>query len=108
MIWIKALCPSRVLLLLLLAFTTAAQAQTESSSCEKLQAGLFYYYAKDNFDYAFIREGDMQKEVNLSTGDTTLWAIKWKNDCTYTLKYISGGPYAEPTKAQLSKVVIVV
>ena len=103
----KPLC-SCLLLLLFVASGTVVQAQTSSPSCEALQTGLFYYYSADNFDYAFMREADVQKEINLSNGDTTLWTIKWKNDCTYTLKYVSGGPYTEPTKLQLSKAVIVV
>lgn len=40
--------------------------------------------------YADMRNGDIQSEKNLITGDSSLWKIKWQNDCTYTMQYISG------------------
>lgn len=32
----------------------------------------------------------MQKETDLTNGDTSLWKVLWKNDCVFTTKYISG------------------
>ncbi|WP_169337665.1 hypothetical protein [Segetibacter koreensis] len=35
-------------------------------------------------------------EYNLEKRDSTLWKIDWSNDCTYSLKYISGNTHMEP------------
>lgn len=64
---------------------------SQSLNCKDLKNGIFYSYPK-NTDSKFLyeRTGDYQKETDFKTGDTTLWKVKWKNDCTYTLEYVSG------------------
>lgn len=63
-----------------------------SPTCKDLKAGQFYYYPQTSTErFLYSRSGELQKEINISTGDTTLWEIEWLNDCTYTLQYMGGG-----------------
>ena len=65
--------------------------QSQSLNCENLKNGIFYSYPKNtDSKYLFERAGDYQKETDLKTGDTTLWKIRWKNDCTFSIEYVSG------------------
>lgn len=66
--------------------------QNKKVTCPDLHDGIFYYYPK-NSDKHYIsrREGDLQYESTVQTGDTTLWQVKWAGDCEYSLKYLSGG-----------------
>lgn len=62
----------------------------DTASCAALKEGVFYFYPKNsNSKYALYRNKDEQKEVNLENGDSTIWSIKWINDCTYILKFKS-------------------
>ncbi|MEO5592948.1 MAG: hypothetical protein ABIR15_17720 [Chitinophagaceae bacterium] len=79
------------LLFLLIALSFYSNAQDKYPVCTDLKNGIFYNYPKNAPDqYMDTREGDWVHETNLITGDTTLWQIKWTDDCVYTLKYISG------------------
>lgn len=75
-------------------------------SCKSLHSGVFYYYGNTGAE-AYIREGSIQKEVNLKTGDTSVWRVDWKSDCHYSLTYLYGqGPFSEVVKAVKSKFVV--
>ena len=39
----------------------------------------------------------------MADGDSTVWKVNWVDDCTYTLKYISGGKIDEETFKILKK-----
>ncbi len=72
---------------LLIAYSSFSQ---DSISCKDLRNGVFYGYFKNSDSrYVFHRDNKFQKEINLLTGDSTLWKIKWMNDCTYSLEFIS-------------------
>lgn len=74
-----------LLVCLFIPFTNYAQ------QCEDLKNVTFYSYPKNSADrYKTERNGDIQKETNLKTGEFTTWKIKWPNDCIYSLKYESG------------------
>jgi hypothetical protein len=65
-----------------------AQAQ---SDCETIKTGTFYYYPKNSTDsYLEIRDDKYLYETNLTKGDSSVYEIKWSDDCVYTLKYVSG------------------
>jgi hypothetical protein len=65
--------------------------QGQSLSCKDLKHGIFYSYPKNtDSKYLYERTGDYQKETDLKKGDTTLWKVKWQNDCTYSIEYVSG------------------
>ena len=66
-------------------------AQNGPADCKDLHKGLFYHYSQmTNHHSVYIREDRIQKEINLETGDTALWKILWKDDCSYLLTYLSG------------------
>ncbi len=73
--------------LLLTAYNGFSQ---NSISCQDFKLGVFYMYPKnDTGSFIIYRTGDIQKEVNLVTGDSAIWKIKWIDDCAYQLKFIS-------------------
>ena len=66
-------------------------AQSKAPSCAELKEGVFHSYPKNSAEhYISIREGNQVHEINLTTGDSSLWQIKWLEDCIYSLKYVSG------------------
>ena len=76
------------------------------ASCGSFRTGLFYHYSSNGIS-AYIREGSIQKEVNLQTGDTSVWRVEWKNNCHYTLTYLYGqGAFAEIMKAVKTKTAV--
>lgn len=80
-----------ILMILLSSTSYVALCQNKSITCKDLKSGIFHSYPKNTADhYISIREEEYQYETNIKTGDTTLWQIKWLNDCSYTLKYVSG------------------
>ncbi len=85
--------------------------QKKSAECKSLHEGIFYNYPKNtDSKLLFERFGKYQKETNLKTGDTTVWEIKWKNDCVGSLEYINGnnaenGEFAATLKQKKAKVL---
>ena len=75
-----------VTVLLLLCYCGEAQTKL---NCKEIHEGVFYNYPKNSADqFVDTREGDYVHENNLATGDTSLWKIKWNDDCTYTLTLV--------------------
>lgn len=63
----------------------------EPLSCKSLHKGRFYLYDKANaIKYIILRSDTLQKEINIKTGDTSIWKINWTDDCTFTCRYLSG------------------
>ena len=74
------------LLLNLIGFIAQAQ-----NDCKNIKTGTFYYYPKNSTDsYLEIRDDKHLYETNLTKGDSSVYEIKWSDDCVYTLKYVSG------------------
>ncbi len=79
----------------LLILPVIACCQTKTLACSNLKNGIFYSYPKNTSDrYISVREGEIQTEVNLKNGDTTVWQVSWLNDCSYVVKYVSGAKTA--------------
>jgi hypothetical protein len=77
--------------LLILPFKQIA-AQNGLTTCPNLKEGTFYSYPlNSNDNWKSIRNGTIQEEINLTTGDTLYFDVTWTGDCLYTLKYKSGG-----------------
>ena len=78
-------------LIFVLIFCPVIGFSQSAVTCKDLKTGRFYYYPQTASDrLVYSREGELQKEINLTTGDTSLWEIEWLNDCTYTLQYMGG------------------
>ncbi|MBC7933894.1 MAG: hypothetical protein H7Y86_00850 [Rhizobacter sp.] len=60
-------------------------------NCESVRNGTFHVYTPNGQHYLVIRKDTAQSEVNLTTGDTSYFGIKWISNCDFTAQYISGG-----------------
>jgi hypothetical protein len=68
-----------------------ANSQPAPLTCKDIQNGIFYNYPKNSSaQYIDERNGDIAKESDLLTGDSSLWKITWPNQCTYILSYLGG------------------
>lgn len=87
------LCTFRIFLVISLVLAQfAVKAQEVRESCPEIKDGTFYSYpANSNDQWKSERAGDVQKEINLVTGDTLFFKVNWEKNCSYTLKYQSGG-----------------
>ena len=103
---INLLTPKKITVYVFLLgfFSFPAFSQNTSFTCKDLKNGIFHSYPKNSSQhYISTRDDEFQYETNINTGDTTLWQIKWQNDCSYTLKYISGSGTDEATIKFLKK-----
>ena len=81
-----------------------SHAQNKALTCADLKNGVFHCYPVTiNKHYLIRKDGEYQLETDLADGDSTLWKVNWVNDCTYTLKYISGGKMEEDVLKVLKK-----
>lgn len=89
-------------LFFLLSQTCFAQ---QKLTCNDIHEGVFYNYPKNSSEkYIDIREGEFVHENNLINGDTSLWKIKWNNDCTYTLSLMDmNGKMEQQTREMMKK-----
>jgi hypothetical protein len=80
---------SRNILFIILSLLISIQVngQLNDSACLHIREGVYYSY---NSGAVFIRDQNYQKEIDMNTGDTTLWAIEWQQNCKYRLTYVSG------------------
>ncbi len=85
-------------------FYPALHAQ-KSLTCADIHQGIFYNYPQNSDSrYVDIREGDYAHETDVTTGDTSLWKIKWNDDCTYTLSLVDmNGKNEEQTRKLMKK-----
>ena len=84
---------SKCLLITIFIFSAEwASAQNDLPNCQNVKEGTFYSYPSNvNDNWKSIRTGDVQQEINLTTGDTIVFQVAWPEKCQYTLKYKSGG-----------------
>ena len=87
-----------------LLFVSFSFAQNKPS-CTQIHEGVFYNYPRNTADkYMDIREGDYVHETNTVTGDTSLWKIKWNDDCTYMLSLVDmNGKLEQQTRDLMKK-----
>jgi hypothetical protein len=77
------------LIIFLVPLVSVAQQTFDGTDCRRIKNGTFYFYPPTN-QKGFIvhRNGTIQKEINLSTGDTTFWEVHWKSACVFEVKFI--------------------
>ena len=73
--------------------------------CENLKSGVYFEYPKNTNDkYIYYRDNNIQQEINITTGDTAVWKIKWNNDCSYSLSFLeSNAELYKKIKKRLKK-----
>lgn len=65
-------------------------------TCASLKNITAYFYPKNSTDaYLEVIAGDRAVETMATTGDSSVWEVKWTGDCSFTQKYI-GGSIAMP------------
>lgn len=53
--------------------------------------GIFYTYSNTkHIRYRLERNGETEKDINLDSGDSSVWRMNWKDNQTYTFEYIGG------------------
>ena len=65
--------------------------QLKKLTCESVRNGVFHLYPASGQHFLVIRKDTIQSEVNLATGDTSFWKVKWITNCDFTAQYVSGG-----------------
>ena len=65
--------------------------QWKQLNCKSVRNGKFHFYTDKEQHFLIIRKDTIQLEVNLTTGDTSYWKLKWLSNCDFTAQYISGG-----------------
>jgi hypothetical protein len=89
-----------LLTLLFAALSGIAQTPT----CSDLKNGVFIYFSPaDGSRQTYTRNGDIQKQVNPTTHETTIWDLEWVSDCAYLLTYNSGMEDRPKSTQQLLK-----
>jgi hypothetical protein len=74
-------------LLLMLLFSC----NERDANCSPIKGGIFFSKPRGSDTwYKTIRHDSLQQEINLNTGDTSLWKVTWLSDCKYSVQYISG------------------
>jgi hypothetical protein len=85
----------KVATICLVVFLTKPYKTFCQNKCEDLKNGTFYSYTREGIESIFIRHGEMQKELNTQSEDSTVWQIKWVGNCSYTLKFLQGNGYPD-------------
>lgn len=63
--------------------------QLKNLNCKRIKIGSFYFYPPaSSKGFLIIRNKTTQKEINLQTGDTSFWRIKWQSPCIFTLSFL--------------------
>ena len=66
-------------------------ARGQAPACKDFKMGIFHAYPRNTGSHFIIyREGDIEKDIDLTHKDTSLWKIEWDGDCTYIETYLSG------------------
>lgn len=82
-------------LLLFMVFTVMLSFQFSVYSqglkdCNNIKESVFYSYPKNSSDsFKITFTATKLIETNLKNGNKSEWSIKWKNDCSYELVFIS-------------------
>ena len=76
-------------LLTLLLLPTLSYCQ--ATECANLKESVVYTRSPDKHQpYRIFISGSTMKQVNLITGDSSLWKIQWVEDCGFTMGYLAG------------------
>lgn len=92
-------------IIVLLFISCVATAQS-NANCESFRSGIFYHYSNSGV-LTYVREGSTQTEINLQSGDTSVWKLDWKSNCRYMLTYLHGtGPLEQISKTVKGKFTV--
>jgi hypothetical protein len=64
-------------------FPFLTQAQNSKLNCKDVKTGVFYYYPKNSTGpYIIYMTDEFEKDIDMTTGDSTLWKIERIDDCS--------------------------
>ena len=90
-----------VYILSIISFTAHSQIPED---CAALKSGVFYSYPKNTADrFVSYRDNGIAKEYDLIKGDSSIWKVDWKSNCSYSLKFVSGSAKQKPEVAEFLK-----
>jgi hypothetical protein len=79
-----------VIMLILTSYGIIPFASSQTNGCSIFRKGVFHVYlTKDGKHYIVYRDDQTEKEVVDGSTDTLVWHIDWKDDCDYTVQYLS-------------------
>lgn len=58
-----------------------------NNDCNRIKTGTFYFYYSHK-KFIIERTDTIQKEIDITDDDTSLWKISWQNDCSFYLKFL--------------------
>ena len=76
-----------VLLILSVSCFTSCNNEPPNPACQKFHQGEFKYVDQLFGDYLVTRTTDKQVEYNAKSNLKVEFGIKWKNDCTYEVRF---------------------
>jgi hypothetical protein len=80
-----------VLLLMLICCVSLLRGQKTRQLPNVAKNGIFYFYPQNSKEsFRIVRDDSIQQEINLNTGDTSIWRIKWQNDTGFKIRYLTG------------------
>ena len=63
----------------------------KKKDCQDLRNGNFIFRSKignEYWSYSIKRKDSSQIEINLKTGDTSFYAVKWTGNCSYSVFFL--------------------
>lgn len=74
---------------MLLLVPSFIYAQLKNTDCNSIKKGQFYFYPPNSQKgFLIVRNNFVQKEINLSTGDTSFWKVDWQTPCLFHLTFM--------------------
>jgi hypothetical protein len=65
--------------------------QYHTPKCADLREGIVYSRSQDKHQpYKILITRSTLKQVNLTTGDSSIWEIQWVEECGFTIRYLFG------------------
>jgi hypothetical protein len=87
---IKLFCSYSKPLLYIILLASCGFSQ-KKLDCQKLRNGNFLYRSKignEYRSYSIKRKDSLQIEINLKTGDTSIYSVRWTGNCSYNIFFL--------------------
>jgi len=77
------------LFLLVIICSVYAGCQERKVNCTAIKNGRFYFYpSRSDRSYMILRKDSLQTEIDVKTGGTSFWRVRWIDSCTYTTRFL--------------------
>jgi hypothetical protein len=80
-----------IVLLVVILHPILCCCQYHTPKCADLRESIVYSRSQDKHQpYKIFITRSTLKQVNLTTGDSSIWEIQWVEECGFTIKYLFG------------------